>query len=150
YAALHSHILQDVLARLDKTYQAFFRRVHRGEKAGFPRYKARNRFHSFTSFTFKAYGNGARLDHGVLVLGKIGRMSVHWSRPIAGAPKTVTISKEADGWYVAVSCADVPAHPLPQTGHETGIDRGLESFWSPLPRPPRWGDDPQSMLLPQS
>ena len=25
YAAIHSHVLQDVLARLDKTYQAFFR-----------------------------------------------------------------------------------------------------------------------------
>jgi putative transposase len=38
YAAIHSHVLQDVLARLDKTYQAFFRRLQRGEKAGFPRY----------------------------------------------------------------------------------------------------------------
>src|SRR5690349_3376296 len=48
YAAIHSHVLQDVLARLDKTYQAFFRRVERGEKAGFPRFKGRSRFHSFT------------------------------------------------------------------------------------------------------
>jgi putative transposase len=48
YAAIHSHVLQDVLARLDKTYQAFFRRVQGGEKAGFPRFKGRNRFHSFT------------------------------------------------------------------------------------------------------
>src|SRR5690349_5081626 len=48
YAAIHSHVLQDVLARLDKTYQAFFRRVQRGEKAGFPRFTGRNRFHSFT------------------------------------------------------------------------------------------------------
>src|SRR5215467_8684763 len=32
YAAIHSHVLQDVLARLDKTYQAFFRRVANGEK----------------------------------------------------------------------------------------------------------------------
>src|SRR5260221_9408871 len=39
YAAIHSHVLQDVLARLDKTYQAFFRRVQRGEKAGFPPFK---------------------------------------------------------------------------------------------------------------
>src|SRR5690242_5577831 len=31
YAAIHSHVLQDVLARLDKTYQAFFRRVQHGE-----------------------------------------------------------------------------------------------------------------------
>src|SRR5262245_20017205 len=32
YAAIHSHVLQDMLARLDQTYQAFFRRVQRGEK----------------------------------------------------------------------------------------------------------------------
>jgi putative transposase len=125
YAAIHSHILQDVLARLDKAYQAFFRRVQRGEKAGFPRFKGRKRFHSFT---FKEYGNGATLDNGVLVLAKIGRIRVHWSRPIEGTPKTVTLSKEADGWYVAISCADVPAHPLPPTGQETAIDLGLESF----------------------
>src|SRR5215813_461278 len=48
YAAIHSHVLQDVLARLDKTYQAFFHRVKAGEKAGFPRYQARPRWHSFT------------------------------------------------------------------------------------------------------
>ncbi len=125
YAAIHSHVLQDALARLDKTYQAFFRRVQRGEKAGFPRFKGRDRFHSFT---FKEYGNGARLDNGFLVLSKIGRIRVHWSRPIEGTPKTVTISREADGWYVAISCADVLVHPLPPTGQKTGIDVGLESF----------------------
>ena len=77
YEAIHSHVLQDVLARLDKTYQAFFRRVQRGEKAGFPRFKGRNRFHSFT---FKEYGNGARAGQWLcLILSKIGRISVHWS-----------------------------------------------------------------------
>jgi len=64
----------------------------------------------------------------MLVLSKIGRIRVHWSRPLAGMPKTVTISCEADGWYVAISCAEVPLHPLPATGQETGIDLGLESF----------------------
>jgi putative transposase len=125
YAAIHSHILQDVLARLDKTYQAFFRRVQRGEKAGFPRFKGRNRYHSFT---FKEYGNGARVENGFLVLSKLGRISVHWSRPIEGTPKTVTVSKEADGWYVTIACADVPVEPLTATGQETGIDLGIESF----------------------
>ena len=43
YAAIHSHVLQDVLARLDKTYQAFFRRRAAGEKAGFPRFQGRDR-----------------------------------------------------------------------------------------------------------
>lgn len=114
-----------MLARLDKTYQAFFRRVQRGNKAGFPRFKGRNRFHSLT---FKEYGNGAQLDNGFLVLSKVGRIAVRWSRPIEGAPKTVTISKEADGWYVCFSCADVPVKPSAPTGQETGIDMGLESL----------------------
>ena len=35
YAAIHSHILQDVLARLEKTYQAFFRRVKAGRTLAF-------------------------------------------------------------------------------------------------------------------
>ena len=125
YAAIHSHVLQDVLARLDKTSQAFLRRRQCGEKAGFPRFKGRTRSRSFT---FKEYGNGARLDNGSRVLSKIGRIGVHWSRPLEGTPKTVTISREADGWYVAISCADVPVRPLPPTGQETGIDLGLEAF----------------------
>ncbi|HEV2459270.1 MAG TPA: transposase, partial [Ktedonobacterales bacterium] len=53
---------------------------------------------------------------------------MHWSRPLAGTPKTVTISHEADGWYIAISCADVPGDALPPTGQETGIALGLESF----------------------
>src|SRR5262249_4846310 len=113
YAALHSHLLQDVLARLDRIYQAFFRRVQRGEKAGFPRFKPASRY---TSFTYKEYGNGARLENGCLVLAKIGRIAIRWSRPIEGHFKTVTVSKEADGWYVCCSCADVPTRPLPTTG----------------------------------
>jgi IS605 OrfB family transposase len=126
YAAIHSHVLQDVLARLDKTYQAFFRRVAAGEKhVGFPRYQGRGRYHSFT---YKEYGNGARLDNGSLVLSKIGRIAVRWSRPVVGAIKTVTISREADGWYVCFSCAEVPIQPVPPTGQETGIDLGLKVF----------------------
>jgi putative transposase len=45
-----------------------------------------------------------------------------------GTIKTVTIAKEADGWYVSFSCAEVPIKPLPRTGNETGIDVGLKVF----------------------
>ena len=44
YAAIHSHVLQDVLARLEKTYRAFFRRVKAGQTPGFPRFQGCNRF----------------------------------------------------------------------------------------------------------
>jgi putative transposase len=125
YAAIHSHVLQDVLARLDKSYQAFFRRVQTGQTPGYPRFQGRGRFNSFT---YKEFGNGARLDNGFLVLSKIGHVAARWSRPMEGAPKTVTMSREADGWYVCFSCADVPLQLLEPTGQETGIDLGLESF----------------------
>jgi hypothetical protein len=78
--------------------------------------------------TCKEYGHGARLDNGSLVLSKIGRLAVRWSRPIAGTSKTVTVAREADGWDVCCSCADVPGAPLPRTGQETGIDLGLTVF----------------------
>jgi putative transposase len=126
-----------VLARLDKTYQAFFRRLATGEQPGFPRFQGRERYHSFT---YKEYGNGARLDNGSLVLSKIGRIAVRWSRPVQGTIKTVTLSKEADGWFVCFSCAQVPIEPLPLTGQETGIDVGLKVFLitadgAPTPNP---------------
>ncbi len=125
YAAIHCHILQDVLARLDRTYQAFFRRVRAGQAPGFPRFQGRGRFNSFA---YKEYGNGRTLDNGFVVLSKIGRIAMRWSRPLEGTPKTVTIVHEADGWYACIACADVPMQPLKQTGQETGIDMGLESF----------------------
>jgi putative transposase len=125
YQDLHSQVLQDVLTRLDRAFQAFFRRMKNGEKPGYPRYKSSTRSDSFAS---KHVGNGATPDNGFLVLAKLGRLAVRWSRPLEGVPKTVTIRREADGWYVTFSCAEVPIQPLPRTGQETGIDLGLESF----------------------
>jgi putative transposase len=125
YRDIHSQVLQDVLTRLDRAFQAFFRRVKNGEEPGYPRFQGTNRYNSFT---FKQFGNGATLDNGFLVLSKIGRLAVRWSRPLEGTPKTVTISREADGWYVCFSCANVPVQPLPATGQETGVDLGVEAF----------------------
>lgn len=124
-AAIHSQVLQDVILRVNRTFQAFFRRVANGEKPGYPRFKGRNRYHSFT---YPQWGNGASLIGNRLLLSKIGYLEVRWSRPLEGTPKTVSIIEEADGWYVCFSCADVPVQPLPLMGEETGIDLGLESF----------------------
>src|SRR6516162_4707609 len=125
YRDIHSQVLQDVLTRLDRAFQAFFRRVQQGDKPGYPRFHGANRS---ASFTYKQFGNGATLDNGCLVLSKIGRLAVRWSRPVEGTIKTVTISCEADGWYACFSCEGVPTCPLPVTGQDTGIDLGLESF----------------------
>ncbi len=48
---------QRTLKRLDRAYQAFFRRVKAGDKPGFPRFRGRGRFDSIEFTT----GDGARL-----------------------------------------------------------------------------------------
>ena len=125
YAEVHSQILQDVVLRVERAFQGFFRRRREGQTPGYPRFHGRDRY---TSFTYPQYGTGATLDGSALTLSKIGRIPIRLHRQIEGTPKTVTISREADGWYACISCADVPIRPLPPTGQETGIDLGIEAF----------------------
>jgi putative transposase len=66
------------------------------------------------------------LDGGVVRLSTIGRILLRLHRPLAGTPKTVTISRVADAGYAGRSCADMPTKPLPQTGRETGRDVGRQ------------------------
>ena len=74
---------QRTLKRLDRAFQAFFRRAQAGETAGCPRFQGRTRYHSFTYPQIGEHGC-ARLDNGFLVLSKIGRVTVRWSRPTGG------------------------------------------------------------------
>jgi putative transposase len=127
YRDINAQVLQDVLHRLDNAFQAFFRRLKAGEKPGYPRFQGKDRFDSFTYPQVGEHG-GAVLDGGLLSLSKIGRIPIRLHRPLQGTPKTITISREADGWYACISCADVPVQPLPATGQETGIDLGIEAF----------------------
>ena len=121
-ADVHSHILQVVVADLDKAFQAFFRRVQAGEKPGYPRFKGQNRF---AGFGFKEYGNGFKIDGRRLKLSGIGRIVVRWHRPIEGTIKTARIVRRAGKWFVAFACAVEKPAPLPKTGQEVGIDLGL-------------------------
>ena len=104
---------------VDRAFQAFFRRMREGRDAGLSALSWTRPLQLLHLSTGGGNG-GARLDNGFLVLSKIGRIAVRWSRPLEGTPKTVTISREADGWYVCFSCADVPVQPFPPTGQETG------------------------------
>src|SRR5690606_30167887 len=87
-----SQTMQTVCDDVDKAFQAFFRRVKSGEKAGYPRFKGRDHFHSFA---FKQFGVGARFDGRRLKLYGIGRVAVRWHRLIEGNVKTVRIVRKA-------------------------------------------------------
>jgi putative transposase len=125
-AAVHSHVLQGVVADLQKAFDAFFRRVKAGESPGYPRFKGASRFHSFG---FKEEGNGFKIDGRRLRLSGIGRVAVRWHRPLEGAVKTLRIVHKAGKWYAAFSC-EVEPHPLPPSEKEVGIDAGLSSLFT--------------------
>src|SRR5436853_4299151 len=72
---------QDVLRRVDKAFKAFFRRVKRKEKAGYPRFKSHSRF---DSITYPAYGDGCKLVDSKLRLQGIGLIKIKLHRSIAG------------------------------------------------------------------
>jgi putative transposase len=115
---------QDILRRVNKTYEAFFRRVKRGEKAGYPRFKSRRRF---DSITFPSYGDGIKLNDNTLRVQGIGQIEVKLHRPVSGKVKTVTIKRECGKWYACFS-VECEAKPLPANVNEVGVDVGLEKF----------------------
>jgi putative transposase len=75
YADVNAQVLQDVVLRVDRAFQAFFQRIHEGQTPGYPRFRGRDRYTSFTYPQVGDYGS-ARLDNGFLVLSKIGRITV--------------------------------------------------------------------------
>jgi putative transposase len=123
-AEIHSHVLQLVVTDLDKAFQGFFRRVKAGETPGFPRFKGRNRF---SSFGYKEYNNGFKIDGRRLRLSGIGRIAVRWHRTIEGEIKTLRLIEKAGKWYACFTCEAEPRR-LPATGQEIGIDVGIASL----------------------
>ena len=119
---VYSQVLQNVADRLDKAFQAFFRRVKAGEKPGYPRFKGRDRYDSFTYTQF-----GFAIKDSYLELAKVGSIKIKLHRQPFGQIKTCTIRRQASKWYACFSVEYEP-EPLPDSDKAVGIDVGLESF----------------------
>lgn len=122
---VYSQVLQDVQNRVHLAFDAFFRRVKRGEKAGYPRFKGRG---WYDSFTFKQAGFGFKVDGQWLDLSKIGRVQMIAHRPIEGTITTLTIRRTSTGKWFACFSVEVEPNPLPETQRAVGIDVGLTNF----------------------
>ena len=116
-------MLQDVLRKADKAFKAFFARCKRGDTPGYPRYKGRNHF---DSFTYPQGGYSLTHDNRVC-LSKIGTIKVKLHREIKGTIKTCTIKREGECWYVVFAC-EVEQEPLEVCDEAVGIDLGLLHF----------------------
>jgi len=123
FGRVHSQVLQDTLKRLDKAFDAFFRRVKTGDKAGFPRFRPRARY---DSFTFPQ--SGFAMESGKLKLSKIGKVKIKLHRPIEGKIKTCTIKRSSTGKWFACLAVECHAQPLPKSKESIGIDVGLKEF----------------------
>jgi putative transposase len=129
---LNASSLQHTLRRLDKAFNAFFKRVKKGETPGYPRFKGLGRLKSL-EFT---YGDGCHLDYEpdvdryVLEVQHVGKLKVKLHRflPSGSKVKHVVLKRKATGWYVYLQL-DTPSRQLPLPGANglpsVGGDMGL-------------------------
>jgi putative transposase len=115
---VYSETLQEVLDRLDKTYQNFFR------GAGFPKYAKKG---EYNSFTFKRH---FKVGEKTIKLPKIGEVEYFNSRPIEGAPKTATIKKEGNAWFICITAEyETPFETIEvDNQNPIGIDCGATRY----------------------
>jgi len=121
---IHSQVLQNVARRIDFAFKTFFRRIKSGDKPGYPRFRSKFRYDSFTypQLGFKIFKN-------VVQLSKIGSVKINFHRPMEGIVKTCTIRRTPTGkWFISFSCnidykvIENPINPA------IGIDMGLKKF----------------------
>lgn len=121
---------QATLRRLNRAFEAFFRRVKTGQRPGFPRFKSVDRF---DTVEWPRDRDGCRWDSTLngstrVYLQGVGHVRVHQHRTVVGSIKTLSVKREGNRWYLALSCDDVPVEPLQTTGAVAGIDMGIASF----------------------
>lgn len=126
---VNSQVLQNVVRRVDSAFEYFFRRVaRRTEKVGYPRFKTKKRYDSFTYPQFDKRV-GVCFIENKLRLSKIGAIKIKQHRVIDGKIKTVTIQKSKTGkWFACFACQDVPQKILPNNDRAVGVDMGIQSF----------------------
>ncbi len=131
------------LRRLDRAFQAFFRRIKSGEKkAGYPRFKGAGYFDTVVHRN----GDGAKWDshqtQARVRFQGVGDVKVKQHRVVTGLVKTASAKREGRHWYVILAAEQELPAPLPKTGAAVGIDlatgpNGLAytSLWERIANP---------------
>jgi putative transposase len=129
YGEIYSQVLQDVVKRVKVTFDRFLKGDSNGKRSGKPRFKARNRYRTFTYPQMK----DGYLQGNLINLPMFGKVKVVLHRPIPEGfkIKTASVTKKADGYYLTLSLEDktVPTiKPDFNSNKITGIDLGLKEF----------------------
>jgi putative transposase len=131
YGEIYSQVLQDVVKRVKGTFDRFLKGDSNGKRSGKPRFKARNRYRTFTYPQMK---DGC-LQGKLINLPMLGKVKVILHRPLPDGfkIKTASVTKKADGFYLTLSVEDqtVPEiKPDFNPDKITGIDVGLKEFFT--------------------
>jgi putative transposase len=126
-STVHSQVLQNTQERVDLAFRAFFQRVKKGEKPGYPRFKG---FGRYDSLTYPQYGNGVVLNDEGLHLSKIGlvKINLHREIPANTVIKRVTIKREAGQWFATLSVVEPESRKGKCGQGIVGIDLGCKTF----------------------
>jgi putative transposase len=119
--------VQQTLRRLDKAFQAFFRRIRAGEKPGYPRYKGRQWFNAVCY----VYNDGLRLAGQRLSIQRVGKVRLFQHRPLPDDAKIKMVVIKRDGcgnWYAVFQVELPDIEPMTTPLAAAGIDMGLMSF----------------------
>ena len=113
---------QEALRDLDRAFQNFFRRHKNSKKGGFPKFKKKGiRDH------FRLTG-AIKVNQQTIQLPRLGIVRLKERTKIKGRILSVTITRQADRWYVSVTVECEIETPKPIEGPAIGIDVGLTSF----------------------
>jgi len=128
------------LTRLDRAFAAFFRRAGIGGKAGYPRFKGRDRFDSVEYPDRSCWA--LHEQTGRVYLQGVGHVRYRRYRLIPGEPKTLTLRREGRRFRVTVFCEVDRPNPKDKTGARVGVDLGVACLFArsdgELVENPRW------------
>ena len=119
--------LQYAIKDLDQAFQNFFRRCKKGEKPGYPKFKAKKDRHG--SYKTGNFTKEIEVFSNSIKLPKLGKVKCRISREVKGRILNATISQAPSGkYFVSICCADVKIDIHRSTGTMVGLDMGLKEF----------------------
>lgn len=121
---------QQTIIDLHRAIRAFYDPNHPARR---PRFKRKGSHHSarWTTRGFKITGTGLGMRGDRLSIALPGgreEIPIVWSRPLPSDPKSVTVSRCAEGRYWASFVVRVPIEQTPDVGRNTGLDVGLTTL----------------------
>ena len=129
WKAIPVMILRSALKRLDHAYNMFFRRVKSGEAPGFPRFRGRHRYDSFSLAAYFKVSEKTKGHSATVSIPKLGPVKFNQYRPHKGVIKDIIVKREADRWFVIFQCdLGVAPEVVIDPTKSVGIDLGLTHF----------------------